>query len=237
MTSKSKDSQHGKATSVKTNHTGLSCLTETWMKPNDEVHVLCPAASSSVMDPMITQQPMMYGNHFSLYDGKIQRGFSERSRSRFTKFDNSLRWKFILLHQGGTVVLLFIKYFTIETMIVIRYYTREDAEVALRCINGTRLDDRIVRTDWDAGFIEGRQFGRGKHGGQVSMIKYYLFILKVRDEYRKDFDPGRGGWNKMMTIRKIQRSILFFLTVISSRYPSTSFLTIKAYWKIVICYL
>lgn len=35
-------------------------------------------------------------------------------------------------------------------------------------INGTRLDDRIIRTDWDAGFVEGRQFGRGRSGGQVS---------------------------------------------------------------------
>lgn len=51
-------------------------------------------------------------------------------------------------------------------------------------INGTRLDDRIIRTDWDAGFIEGRQYGRGKSGGQV------------RDEYRTDFDPGRGGFGK-----------------------------------------
>ena len=34
-------------------------------------------------------------------------------------------------------------------------------------MNGTRLDDRIIRTDWDAGFVEGRQYGRGKTGGQV----------------------------------------------------------------------
>ena len=47
------------------------------------------------------------------------------------------------------------------------YYIREDAENALRYLNGTRLDDRIIRTDWDAGFVEGRQFGRGKSGGQV----------------------------------------------------------------------
>jgi nuclear cap-binding protein subunit 2 len=33
----------------------------------------------------------------------------------------------------------------------------------------------------DPGFEEGRQFGRGKSGGQV------------RDEYREDFDEGRGG--------------------------------------------
>lgn len=48
----------------------------------------------------------------------------------------------------------------------------------MRYVNGTRLDDRIVRVDWDAGFVEGRQFGRGKSGGQV------------RDEYRQDFDGG-----------------------------------------------
>ena len=48
-----------------------------------------------------------------------------------------------------------------------RYYIRADAEHAMRFINGTRLDDRIIRTDWDTGFKEGRQFGRGKSGGQV----------------------------------------------------------------------
>jgi len=37
----------------------------------------------------------------------------------------------------------------------------------MRYVNGTRLDDRIIRTDWDAGFVEGRQYGRGKSGGQV----------------------------------------------------------------------
>ena len=63
---------------------------------------------------------------------------------------------------------------------------RDDAENALRYINGTRLDDRIIRTDWDAGFIEGRQFGRGKSGGQV------------RDEYRTDFDAGRGGYGQIV---------------------------------------
>ncbi|XP_058493521.1 nuclear cap-binding protein subunit 2 isoform X1 [Solea solea] len=66
-----------------------------------------------------------------------------------------------------------------------RYYTRGDAEHAMRFINGTRLDDRIIRTDWDAGFKEGRQYGRGKSGGQV------------RDEYRQDYDPARGGYGKL----------------------------------------
>ena len=67
----------------------------------------------------------------------------------------------------------------------VEYYTREEAENAMRYVNGTRLDDRLIRTDYDAGFEEGRQYGRGKTGGQV------------RDEFRKDYDPGRGGYGKM----------------------------------------
>ncbi|XP_053930558.1 nuclear cap-binding protein subunit 2 isoform X2 [Cuculus canorus] len=68
----------------------------------------------------------------------------------------------------------------------VEYYAREDAENAMRYINGTRLDDRIIRTDWDAGFKEGRQYGRGRSGGQV------------RDEYRQDYDAGRGGYGKIV---------------------------------------
>ena len=69
----------------------------------------------------------------------------------------------------------------------VEYQDREDALNAMRYVNGTRLDDRIIRTDWDAGFIEGRQYGRGKSGGQV------------RDEYRTDYDDGRGGFGKIMS--------------------------------------
>jgi nuclear cap-binding protein subunit 2 len=60
----------------------------------------------------------------------------------------------------------------------VEYYTRQDAENSMRYINGTRLDDRIIRTDWDAGFIEGRQFGRGKSGGQVCWNLFYEEKLK-----------------------------------------------------------
>ena len=63
-------------------------------------------------------------------------------------------WNFVLLH--------------------CRYYTREAAENCMKYINGTRLDDRIIRTDLDAGFQEGRQFGRGKSGGQV-----YLYLKPI----------------------------------------------------------
>jgi nuclear cap-binding protein subunit 2 len=66
----------------------------------------------------------------------------------------------------------------------VEYYHRSDTEDAVKYINGCKLDDRVVRVDWDAGFVEGRQYGRGRSGGQV------------REEYRADYDAGRGGWGK-----------------------------------------
>ena len=39
-----------------------------------------------------------------------------------------------------------------------------------RYINGAKLDERLLRTDLDRGFEEGRQYGRGKSGGQVKNI-------------------------------------------------------------------
>lgn len=51
-------------------------------------------------------------------------------------------------------------------------------------MGGTKLDERIIRTDLDEGFSEGRQYGRGRSGGQV------------RDEYRDEYDPGRGGFGR-----------------------------------------
>lgn len=66
----------------------------------------------------------------------------------------------------------------------VEYYTREDALACKKYLDGTILDDRIIRCDIDRKFTESRQFGRGKTGGQV------------RDEHRSDYDSGRGGWGK-----------------------------------------
>ena len=40
----------------------------------------------------------------------------------------------------------------------------------MRFLSGLKLDERIVRVDWDGGFVEGRQYGRGRSGGQVSSL-------------------------------------------------------------------
>jgi len=61
-----------------------------------------------------------------------------------------------------------------------RFYSREDADACFKFINGTRLDDRTIRTDWDVGFVEGRQYGRGKSGGQV--IETPTFLDSIEDD-------------------------------------------------------
>lgn len=42
----------------------------------------------------------------------------------------------------------------------------------------------MIRTDWDTGFKEGRQYGRGKTGGQVRNMRFvgYLQILDKFEE-------------------------------------------------------
>ncbi|KAK0545014.1 nuclear cap binding complex subunit [Tilletia horrida] len=64
----------------------------------------------------------------------------------------------------------------------VEYYTHAEAVDCMRYISGTKLDERVIRCDLDPGYTDGRQYGRGQSGGQV------------RDEYRQDYDAGRGGW-------------------------------------------
>ncbi|KAK2972964.1 hypothetical protein RJ640_022021 [Escallonia rubra] len=77
------------------------------------------------------------------------------------------------------------------------YYSREDAEDSVKYLSGTILDDRPIRVDFDWGFQEGRQWGRGRSGGQV------------RDEYRTDYDPD--------ILSNLCILILFFLEF--ARFP------------------
>ena len=72
----------------------------------------------------------------------------------------------------------------------VEYYTHQDALDCMKYIGGTKLDERIIRTDLDPGFEEGRQYGRGKSGGQV------------RDEYRDDYDEGRGGLGRAIQMER-----------------------------------
>lgn len=68
----------------------------------------------------------------------------------------------------------------------VEYGKRSDTEACVKYVNSCKLDERVIRVDWDGGFEEGRQFGRGRSGGQV------------RDEWRPDYDPARGGWGRQV---------------------------------------
>lgn len=41
----------------------------------------------------------------------------------------------------------------------VEYYSHQDALDCMKYIGGTKLDERIIRTDLDPGFQEGRQYG------------------------------------------------------------------------------
>ena len=68
----------------------------------------------------------------------------------------------------------------------VEYQTHRAAGMAVNVLSGAVLDDRILRVDWDAGFVEGRQYGRGQSGDQW------------RDDLRDDFDPARGGQGRAL---------------------------------------
>jgi hypothetical protein len=72
-----------------------------------------------------------------------------------------------------------------------------------------RMDDRIIRTDWDAGFVEGRQYGRGKSGGQVGTIlcRKYFQILNLRSFILALVSPISflTHWAALKNVRQIGR--------------------------------
>ena len=68
------------------------------------------------------------------------------------------------------------------------YKEEEGSLNAMKYLKGTSLDSQVLEIDLDPGFREGRQFGRGVHGGQA--------IHESRADnglYRRRFD-GRGGF-------------------------------------------
>ncbi|KAH0449682.1 hypothetical protein IEQ34_020374 [Dendrobium chrysotoxum] len=73
------------------------------------------------------------------------------------------------------------------------YYSREDAEDAVKYISGTILDDRSIRVDFDWGFEEGRQWGRGRSGGQVRDEGGYGKLVQRELEAQRQLVEYGGG--------------------------------------------
>ncbi|CAM9876007.1 unnamed protein product, partial [Choristocarpus tenellus] len=69
----------------------------------------------------------------------------------------------------------------------VEFRKHTDALCAINCLDGTALDDRIIKVGIDPGFKQGRQFGRGINH------TFVFFLPQVRDETRLTNDPARGG--------------------------------------------
>ncbi|KAL4200200.1 hypothetical protein AMTRI_Chr03g148560 [Amborella trichopoda] len=81
------------------------------------------------------------------------------------------------------------------------YYSREDTEDSVKYISGTILDDRPIRVDFDWGFQEGRQWGRGRSGGQVSVELggYGKLVQRELEAQRQLVDYGAGSLGSFQT--------------------------------------
>ena len=71
----------------------------------------------------------------------------------------------------------------------VEYVRRADTEEAIRYFNGMYFDDRFIKVDWDGGFEEGRQYGRGRSGGQA------------RDDYSRD------SWSALPPLAPLEHKI------------------------------
>lgn len=75
----------------------------------------------------------------------------------------------------------------------VEYATREESQQAVDSLNLQVVDGRQIRIDWDLGFKQGRQFGRGKSGGQVR-DEYTEFVDKDRPVNRPPPSSQGGGY-------------------------------------------
>ena len=61
----------------------------------------------------------------------------------------------------------------------------------MRYVSGSKLDERIIRCDLDLGYKEGRQFGRGKSGGQVRPSCAPITFVPRYTAFRSETNIGR----------------------------------------------
>ena len=74
----------------------------------------------------------------------------------------------------------------------VEYYSRDDALAAVSLLSSTKLDGRVIRVELDAGFQPGRQYGRGRKGGQVRDDRKTT-VDRKRTERSSDLSYGPSG--------------------------------------------
>lgn len=87
----------------------------------------------------------------------------------------------------------------------VEFDERDSTMKSINYINRTLLDGRVLTVDIDAGFEEGRQYGRGPSGGQIS------------DERRREREQGgnRGGYQGGAAIFTRSITIVACIAIIS----------------------
>jgi nuclear cap-binding protein subunit 2 len=76
----------------------------------------------------------------------------------------------------------------------VEYKTRDHALSGLKYLNGTHVDESIVRLELDAGFKPNRRFGRGQSGGQVRDEKRgKTSSLKYGNQHSSNKGGSSGG--------------------------------------------
>jgi nuclear cap-binding protein subunit 2 len=73
----------------------------------------------------------------------------------------------------------------------VEYEERKHALLAVANLSGTKLDGSIIRVELDAGFQPGRQYGRGRKGGQVRHDRKQPNVDESRKRQRTGDEPLR----------------------------------------------
>lgn len=100
----------------------------------------------------------------------------------------------------------------------------------MRYVSGTKLDERIIRCDLDTGYKDGRQFGRGRSGGQVSQLasilgtaqsddaRYEMSIVRIMMLDAEDGVP-KHSYSKKKQEERLERSCIVMPRTFRGRLP------------------
>lgn len=100
----------------------------------------------------------------------------------------------------------------------VSYFTRKDAEAAVKYISGSMMDGRPIRVDHDWGFVEGRQFGRGKSGGQVRADPCCALTCACSIWGRASCPLGYCEWSFLYAQQAWQQLLLVTSHIVASMY-------------------
>nr|UXY87764.1 nuclear cap-binding protein subunit 2 [Cryptomonas curvata] len=116
--------------------------------------------SEKILNTKIFSQYYFYGfkNSKNVYIGNLSCNINENQIYQF--FNNIIKLKRIIigLHRITKNPCGFC---------FLEVYKFKDAKFAFDLVSASKIDKRILKIDFDKGYNKGRQFGRGKKGGQM----------------------------------------------------------------------